>query len=152
MARPRQPVNLLVVKGKKNLTKKEIEERKAQEVKAASDKVEAPDYLPDDLKNEFNEIAAELVKIGIMSNLDVDALSRFLMAKKLYLTMTHKLLENPNLMIEDKDMVTTQDKLYKQCRSAASDLGLTITSRCKLVVPKKEEPQKTEFDERFGGV
>ncbi len=46
MARPRQPVDLLLFKGKKNLTKAEIEERKAQEIKAAKDKVKPPSYLP----------------------------------------------------------------------------------------------------------
>lgn len=53
MARPRQPVDLLLVKGKKNLTKKEIEERRKQEIKAPDDKVKAPSYLPKDLKREF---------------------------------------------------------------------------------------------------
>ncbi|MCY8385807.1 phage terminase small subunit P27 family, partial [Bacillus haynesii] len=55
MARPRQPVDLLLVKGKKNLTKQEIEERRKQEIKAPSDKVKAPSYLPKDLKREFKK-------------------------------------------------------------------------------------------------
>lgn len=38
MVRARQPVDLLLVKGKKNLTKKEIEERREQEIKAPDDK------------------------------------------------------------------------------------------------------------------
>ncbi|MFC8150354.1 hypothetical protein ACFUP3_11670 [Bacillus paralicheniformis] len=45
MARPRQPVDLLLVKGKKNLTKQEIEERRKQEIKAPNDKVKAPSCL-----------------------------------------------------------------------------------------------------------
>jgi P27 family predicted phage terminase small subunit len=150
MARPRQPVDLLVYKGKKHLTKKEIEERKAQEVKAPSDKVKPPTYLPKDLKREFKKIANELINIGIMTNLDVDALARFLIAKKLYLEVTQKILEKPELAL-DKDIVSTQDKLFKQSRAAASDLGLTISSRCKLVIPKKEEKKpKTEAEKRFG--
>ncbi len=39
-----------------------------------------------------------------------------------------------------------QEKLFKMARAAASDLGLTITSRCKLVVPKPEEKPKNRFD------
>ncbi|TWK37671.1 hypothetical protein CHCC20348_4437 [Bacillus paralicheniformis] len=62
MARPRQPVDLLLVKGKKNLTK--------QEIKAPNDKVKAPSCLPRDLKREFKKIADELKNIGIMTNLD----------------------------------------------------------------------------------
>jgi P27 family predicted phage terminase small subunit len=147
MGRPRQPVELVAFKGKKHLTKAEIEERKAQEVKAANDKVEPPSYLREEMKEEFMEIANELLDIGIMTNLDVDALARFLIAKTLYLEVTNKLLEQPELMITEKDIVSTQDKLFKQSRVAATDLGLTISSRCKLVVPKtKEEKPKNKFE------
>ncbi|AUN10427.1 phage terminase small subunit P27 family [Clostridium botulinum] len=152
MARPRQPTDLLLVKGKKHLTKAEIEDRKSKEVKAPSDKVKAPSYLPADLKKEFNKIAKELKEIGIITNLDIDALARFIIAKKMYLELTKQILEKPELMIVDKDIVTTQDKLFKQCRVSASDLGLTISSRCKLVVPKKEDKKElTEEEKLFGG-
>lgn len=166
MARPRQPVDLLLVKGKKNLTKQEIEERRAQEVKAPNDKVKAPSYLPKDLKREFKKIADELKNIGIMTNLDVDALARFLFAQKQYLEMTEVLLETPiTALVEGddgnkfevanktySDLLINQDKLFKQCRQASSDLGLTISSRCKLVIPKKDDGKpKSKEEERFGG-
>ncbi|MCC2532706.1 phage terminase small subunit P27 family [Bacillus velezensis] len=166
MARPRQPVDLLLVKGKKNLTKQEIEERRAQEVKAPNDKVKAPSYLPKDLKREFKKIADELKNLGIMTNLDVDALARFLFAQKQYLEMTEVLLETPiTALVEDddgnkfevanktySDLLINQDKLFKQCRQASSDLGLTISSRCKLVIPKKDDGKpKSKEEERFGG-
>lgn len=151
MARPRQPVDLIAIKGKKHLTKTEIAERKATEVKAAADKVKPPSYLPKDLKREFKKIADELLDIGIMTNLDVDALARFLIAKKLYLEITRKLLDEPELIISDDKLVTSQDKLFKQCRSAASDLGLTISSRCKLVMPKKEVEKPVSKFAKFGG-
>lgn len=152
IARPRQPTDLLLVKGKKHLTKAEIEDRKSKEIKAPSDKVKAPSYLPADLKKEFNKIAKELKEIGIITNLDIDALARFIIAKKMYLELTKQILKKPELMIVDKDIVTTQDKLFKQCRSSASDLGLTISSRCKLVIPKKEDKKElTEEEKLFGG-
>ena len=45
-----------------------------------------------------------------------------------------------------------QDKFFKQARSAAGDLGLTITSRCRLVLPKnkQEEKPKDPYDLLFG--
>jgi P27 family predicted phage terminase small subunit len=174
MARPRQPINLLEFKGKKHLTKQEIEERKSQEIKAPNNKVKAPTYLPRDLKREFKKISDELIEIGIMSNLDIDALARFLLARKMYLQITNILLEtDPVLEITDikkdddgkviktdtytitnevyTEQLINQDKLFKQCRQAASDLGLTITSRCKLVVPTKQEDQpKTTAEKKFG--
>nr|WP_233099829.1 phage terminase small subunit P27 family [Bacillus velezensis] len=65
--------------------------------------------------------------------------------------MTEVLLETPiTALVEDddgnkfevanktySDLLINQDKLFKQCRQASSDLGLTISSRCKLVIPKK---------------
>ncbi|MBO3652046.1 MULTISPECIES: phage terminase small subunit P27 family [Bacillus amyloliquefaciens group] len=166
MARPREPLDLLLYKGKKNLTKQEIEERREQEIKAPNDKVKAPSYLPKDLKREFKKIADELKNIGIMTNLDVDALARFLFARKQYLEMTEVLLETPiTALVEDddgnkfevanktySDLLINQDKLFKQCRQASSDLGLTISSRCKLVIPKKDDGKpKSKEEERFGG-
>jgi len=146
MARPREPIDLLLAKGRKNLTKKEIEERRAQEVKAPSDNIEPPSYLPDNLKKEFNRIADELIEIGIMSNLDCEALARFVTSEYNYQKVSKKLLkmgvDNPKYY----DTVLLQEKMFKMCRQAASDLGLTISSRAKLVVPKKEEkPPENKF-------
>lgn len=174
MARPRQPIDLLVYKGKKNLTKQEVEERKSQEIKAPNDKIKAPTYLPKDLKRKFKNISDELIQIGIMSNLDVDALARYLLSEKMYWQVTETLLDTSPTKIETfiktdqdgnvvesvedivsndvyTDLLINQDKLFKQCRQAASDLGLTITSRCKLVIPKGgEDTPKTEEEKMFG--
>jgi len=141
MARPRQPISLIEAKGKKHLTKAEIEERKNTEIKAPNDNIRAPSYLNYDLKEEFNKIAKELIKIKIMSNLDEDALARFIVARKMYTETTKRMLEDPELLF-NKDIAGVQDKYFKQCRSSASDLGLTISSRCKLVIPKNEDEDK----------
>ena len=53
MARPRQPIELVLAKGKKNLTKAEIEQRRAQEIKVDFKNVTPPDYLPAKLRKEF---------------------------------------------------------------------------------------------------
>ncbi|RFB28253.1 phage terminase small subunit P27 family [Brevibacillus sp. VP] len=173
MARPRQPINLLLYKGKKNLTKQEIEERKQQEVRAPNNKVKAPAYLEKELKKEFNKISSVLLEIGIMSNLDVDALARFLISRKMYLQVTEEILarspvktfmepvkddEGKIIGVNEIDVISEsysellqmQDRLFKQCRQASSDLGLTISSRCKLVIPKKEDKKPSEFDRKFG--
>lgn len=153
MARPRQPVDLLLYKGKKNLTKEEIELRKSTEVKAAADKIKPPSYLSKKLKTEFDEIANELLRIGIMSNLDVDAVSRFILSRKMYVDITKQLMKTKPLDEEFNSLLMNQDKLFKQCRQSASDLGLTISSRCKLVIPKKEESKfKTPEEEMFGDI
>jgi P27 family predicted phage terminase small subunit len=156
MARPRQPVDLLVFKGKKNLTKKEIEDRKSQEVKAASDKVRPPAYLSKELKREFKKIADELLRIGIMTNLDINALVLYVESYENYRFLNEKLKELKEA--EEFDINTFSqyavevDRAKKQCRAFASDLGLSISSRCRLVIPKNEEKQKTEEEILFGDV
>ncbi|CEO20631.1 phage terminase small subunit P27 family [Paraclostridium sordellii] len=149
MARPKQPISLIQAKGKKHLTKSEIEERKSKEVKAANDKVEPPSYLPDTLKEEFIRIASELMRIEIMTNLDCEALARFVVSEYNYQKITKKLLKTG--VDNDKyfNYLVMQDKLFKQSRQAASDLGLTISSRCKLVVPTKQEDKPPNKFSKF---
>lgn len=152
MAGPRQPIELLKAKGAKHLTKAEIREREETEIKANSDKIEAPSYLPEELKNKFYEIAKELKDIGIMSNLDCEALARYLTAEYQYQLVTTKLLKSKNITDKYFQMVQLQEKLFKMARSSAGDLGLTISSRCKLVIPKvKEEKPNNKFSKFVGG-
>lgn len=152
MAGPRQPIELLKAKGAKHLTKAEIREREETEIKANSDKIEAPSYLPEELKIKFNEVANELNDIGIMSNLDCEALARYLTVEFQYQQVTKKILKSKNITDKYIQMVQLQEKLFKMARSSAGDLGLTISSRCKLVVPKsKEEKPKNKFAKFAGG-
>ena len=153
--RQKIPASIIEMRGKSHLSKEEIRKRKEEEIKADSDKVKAPSYLPPDLKREFNKIAKDLLEVGLITNLDVDTLARYVQSKKLYLELTNKLLENPNIMIEEKDILIQQDKLFKQCRQTAMDLGLTITSRCKIVLPKTKEEKKkpqNESEALFGNI
>ena len=151
MARPRQPIELVLAKGKKNLTKAEIEQLRAQEVKVDFKDVTPPDYLPAKLKKEFEEIAAKLVAIGIMTELDEDCLARYLIAQSNYLNCT-KLLAKA-MRSEDLDEIMkaqrAQDMAFRQCQAAANALGLTISSRCKLVMPQVEVAKPINKFERF---
>ena len=151
MARPRQPIDLVVAKGKKHLTKAEIEERKKSEIKVEFTDIQAPSYLPKNLTEEFDEIAFMLKTIGIMTELDVDLLARYLLSKQQYLYYTNQITKaiTTNKIGDCERWSTLQDKSFKQCRACASDLGLTITSRCKLVVPQAPVEVKTNKFDRF---
>ena len=81
MAGPRQPIDLLKAKKKAHLTKAEIEEREKAEIHAPADAVEPPKYLIKRQKDEFNRIAAQLIDLGIMSNLDCESLARYIIAE-----------------------------------------------------------------------
>ena len=152
MARPREPIALVQAKGKKHLTKAEIEARQKSELKVDFKEVNAPEYLPRKLVDEFNDIASKLLQIGIMTELDEDCLARYLLSKQSYLQYTSMLNKatKQNKITEMEKLMTMQDKAFKQTRAAASDLGLTIASRCKLVMPKTDEPQKVNKFSKFG--
>ena len=154
MAGQRQPVELLLAKGKKHLTKTEIEERKAKEVKGNTDNIQPPSYLKKELISHFNYIAEQLIDIGIMTNLDCEVLARYVILENQFQQISTKLMD---LDIDDEDyfkFCTLQDKIFKQVRQVGNDLGLSISSRCKLVMPTKQEEEKEETleDKLFGGL
>ena len=75
--RNKEPVNLLLAKGKTHLTQAEIDRRRAEEVNAPDDSITAPSLSsPRKQRDEFHEIADALVALKIMTNLDCDALAR----------------------------------------------------------------------------
>lgn len=149
MAGPRLPTNVVVANGKKHFTKAEIEERLSREVQPITDDIIAPSYLTAKQKKEFYRIADQLKKLKILGETDVDALSRYITAKDMYENAVKQMRkkEIKNNPISFEKWLKIQDKLFKQCRASANDLGLSISSRCKLVVPetKKETPKENKF-------
>lgn len=152
MAGQRQPIELVLAKGKKNLTKEEIWARRDSEIKPITDNIIAPNYLTKKQKSEFDKYSKQLQKLKIMGETDVDALARYVVSLDLYIKLSKQIAKkdvytNPFLL--DK-YLKNQDRIYKQCRTSAIDLGLTISSRCKLVVPvAKEEVKKTNKFKKF---
>jgi P27 family predicted phage terminase small subunit len=146
MSGPRKPIELVVATGKKNLTKAEIKERLETEVKPVTDNITAPSYLTKKQKDEFTRIALQLQKLKIMGETDVDALARYIVANDFYINAVKQLRKtevknNPDWF---EKWSKIQERYFKQCRSSANDLGLSISSRCKLVVPVAKEPPKKE--------
>lgn len=149
MAGQRIPIELIQARGSKHLTKAEIQERQDKEIKPITDNIIAPDYLTKKQKDEFYKIADQLKKLKIMGETDVDALARYIVANDFYVNavkqMRKKDVRSDPYMFESWSKI--QERYYKQCRSSANDLGLSISSRCKLVVPetKKESPKQNKF-------
>lgn len=144
------PIDLVIARGKKNLTKAEIETRRAQELKVEYKDVKPPGYLPAKLKDEFEDIAKKLVAIGVMTELDEDCLARYLISHDSYLKY-NKILSKAMRSGDVNEIAKVQriqDIAFKQCFQAANALGLTISSRCKLVVPTVEAPEKPK--NKFG--
>lgn len=149
MSGQRQPIELIQAKGSKHLTKAEIQERSDREIKPVTDNIIAPDYLTKKQKENFYKISDQLKKLRIMGETDVDALARYITANDLYITAVKKLrsseVKKDPILLEAWSKL--QERYFKQCRSSANDLGLSISSRCRLVVPetKTETPKENKF-------
>ena len=168
MARPRQPIQLIMTKGKKHLTKSEIAQRMSTEVKPVVTDLKAPSYLTAKQKKYFYEIAEKLNALGVMGDTDVDTLARYITAEELYRQAVKDIRSAQQSQPDMSDLQVfsewagmmdkldkRQDRYFKQAHACASALGLTISSRCKLVIPKTETEEKVnrfaQFDKAVNG-
>lgn len=178
--RPREPIDLIKAKGKKHLSQKEYDERKDGELQVPFVDVKPPDYLTAKQKKDFNAYAEKLVSLNIFTELDVDVLAQFCIAKELYIEYSKqvkKVLDKENTVHKwsvveslatdcetQEDLIkllekilrrqrgeditvlmNLQDKAHKQCLACAKQLGLTITSRVKLVIPQTTDGEDDEL-------
>lgn len=153
MAGQRQPTNLVVMKGKKHFTKAEINERLAAEVQPCTDEIVAPRYLTAVQKKQFTKLADQLQKIKILGETDCDTLARYVVAASQYEQITKQLrkaMKSMDDLDEVEKLAKLQDRYFKQSHTAATALGLTISSRCKLAVPVKDEEPKINKFAKFG--
>ena len=140
MSGTRQPLAVLQANGRKHLTKAEAVERAASEVRLEKPKrISVPSWLPNDLRGDFRKIAKELLSADMgAAQLDRDTIGRLVVAQAQYTAATR--MVRGALDQEDAETCAAwsnlQAKYFKQARACANDLGLTITSRCRLVVPK----------------
>ena len=143
---------MILAKGRKHVTRDFIEERKKQEIKPLVENIVAPSYLSKKQRNEFEIIKEQLVRMNVMSETDVDAVARYVISRELYVSVS-KQINKPAVKSDPAKLesyLRNQDKLFKQCRAAAGDLGLTISSRCRLILPPMPEPEtETNRFERF---
>lgn len=166
--RNKQPLQVILGNGRsKHLTKDEIKKRQNHEEKmrGSTENIVAPSYLTAVQKKEFVELSEKLVALDIFSELDVDSLARYLDSKYQYLQLVKDMrkmkptetVEQSNgkkITIANEDypkLARVKNTLFNECRSAAADLGLTITSRLKLVIPSPSTVEgKSEAQKRFG--
>ena len=147
--RNKEPIALVLAKGKKHLTKAEIERRQSEELDVPTDAIEAPSYLTKAQREEFDKIAKILIDLEIMTNLDCDALAAYIIARDGWVNAGKQLRKTgvkkkAQLM---KQWTLIESRYRKDMRTAAVDLGLTITSRGKIVAPMKEQsaPPENKF-------
>lgn len=150
MPGPRQPTDVVKAKGRKHLSKAEEAQRRAGEVQVERPKtVKVPKWIPEDLKKEFRTLGRKLLAAGLYTDLDADTLGRYLVAQHQYILAAQEAEQALSRRDQEgaDDWGKIQERYFKQARNCANDMGLTVTSRCRLVVP--DAPQKGEEDNPF---
>lgn len=167
-------LNLAVAKGGKHWTKAEIERRQSQELKLPKPRMlKAPKWLDPEARKLFSHYAKLLLAFpeGIVSELDTGTLARYCDCELSYAEASRQKLffldECRQLRVQaESDGKTATDfagceayaaaqkqvdywsgqmaRFEKICRGCAADMGLTVTSRCKLVVPQVELAQEAD--------
>ena len=134
---------------------------------APDNRVEPPAYLSAKQKKIFDKLAGELLEIKLVANVDCEALARLVIAQEQFVEVT-KMVKKTPLMVEQpvyethenpdtgekenvqvgtrmivngerEKLMVIQDRCMKQCRQGASDFGMTVSSRCRLAVPKQRD-------------
>lgn len=144
MPRPRQKLSVLEANGRKHLSKAEKAQRAAGEVELPKPtKMRVPKWLPEYLKADFRALAKELLAADMgAAQLDRDTVGRYIVAQHQFAAACRVVQDA--LDQQDPDLVNkwtkAQKSYFEQARACANDMGMTITSRCRLVLPKRTDP------------
>lgn len=136
------PQNVLDMRGRSHQSKAEKAIRLDSEPKTEKVKqLRAPTWLPLHLRDEFAKLGRELNDVGLLGKLDLDILARYVMSRDAWVAAHHKArdaLDTENAK-EAGAWARVARTYFDQCQQCANSMGLTISSRCRLVVPKPPE-------------
>lgn len=144
----RLPTDVVKSRGRKHLSRAEEEERRRQELHVEPPETATPPkWLPKELRKEFKKLGGMLIPLGLYTELDADVLAQFLLCRERWLAADAHAAECIEHGITDQaaKWTSTQGTYFKQCRQCAEAMGLSVTSRCKLVIPQSEEQEEDEF-------
>lgn len=147
--RKKEPVDLIVLKGKKHLTKAEIEERKEEEIKVVPDELVIPYGLTEEQERLFVQTYNDLAEYDMATHLEMDILTRFVKAKSEYDRLS-ALIEQMEVDDFYLKVLTLRLRVSEELRKCECDLGLNIFARMKMVAPKKDKPEPTQAERLFG--
>lgn len=151
MAGKRQPTDIVKANGRKHLSQAEEDARRDREVHVPSpEQAVPPRWLGKKFHKEFREIGEILRTAGLYTELDRDVLGQFLVARERWVRADK--LASAAIRKKDEKLARewkgVQGSYFKQCRQCAEAMGLSITSRCRLVVPEvMVNAARTEGDE-----
>ena len=159
VGRRARPVELLVLTGKKHLTKKEAAARRQAEgalrPPSAGKQLYAPRWLSKAAQKEWRRVVALMADLGVLTEVDTNTLAVYCDAAVRYAEAA-KQVEEQGAVIETEHgprqnpAVLVAEKYWRIMNKAAATLGLDPASRASLARAKAAEQQKDDFDKLFG--
>lgn len=157
MGRRAKPVELLVLNGRKHLTKQEIQARREGEarLRPPADAVKPPSWLSKEARKVWRRAVASLGPLDILTNADVEQLAVFCDAVARYAECS-RIIEREGLIVEGARGPMQHPAAVAQAKYAAivarlgSKFGLDPSGRASLAIPKGEDKPKDRFEELFG--
>ena len=146
MPGPRQPTDVLKANGRKHMTQAEEDARRDQEVHVPPpERAETPAWLMKRFHREFQAIGEILRLAGLYR----DVLGQFLVSRDRWVRADK--LASAAIRAKDEKLARewtgVQSSYFKQCRQCAEAMGLSVSSRCRLVVPPALAAAAVEADE-----
>lgn len=149
----RQPTDVLEATGRKHLTNEEKTARRASEVSVPpATKARPPNWLEsDDLRKEFRRLGKQLIEAGLYTDLDADNLGFYITARSNWTSATKMVEAALAVKYVDaaNDWSRIQDRFFKQARSCAASMGLTLSDRCRLVIPPALQQEDAGGEDEF---
>ena len=137
---------------KGNLTIEEKEARAEAEekfLKGNTNQLKPPKWLDSEAKREFNRIVKELKALEVVQNLDLTVLAVYCNAYSNYVKLTEAIDRNGaietyiNKAGAENNVVSAsvqaQHKYIDVIFKCSTRLGLSVSDRLKLIVPKEDE-------------
>ena len=138
MSRNRKSADMIEAEGVNHMGRAELDERRDREVHVPpAETVTPPNWLPKKMHAEFQRIGEIIQKAGLYSDLDQDVLAQYFLCRERWIRADKEAAK----AIRDKDekmakeWTGIQSSYFKQARQCAEAMGLSVTSRCRIVMP-----------------
>ncbi len=117
---------------------------------------QAPRWLGSDARAVFKEMARDLCALGVLTKVDLDALTRYCVvyerwrAAEKQLKKQGEIIKSPNGYLIQNPYLAIANKCLKQLDSLGAEFGLSPSSRTRVAIaPTVDERNKLE-EELFG--
>lgn len=139
MSGRRQPTDVVAANGRKHMSRAEEDQRRDAEVHVPPpEEVTPPKWLSKRFHEEYREIGEILLASGLYAELDRDVLAQYFVSRDRWINADRQAAKAIRTKDEKmaKEWTGIQASYFKQARQCAESMGLSVTSRCRIVVPQ----------------